>query len=504
MMAMLISNPSCCGRPLYSGSSEALGYQLDNVGRSLAFIALGAFFSTSLLILAKEAAGCETEIPPGETEPPECDGRILGMRPSSLLTVYSIITGLVGAVVAPVMGALIDFTNHRLTIARAFVIGITLLHIPSIFISSKIWMLVAICQVISALLGQWTNTIRYSYLPELTTDKSLLNKWISSFLVAQFGSMISYILFMVILGTVLGIGDDHLLMTRVSSGVSFVVQTIMVATAWICCLKARKATNTLEPNQSLWTAGFVQVYRTSCKLTQPSFRALRWFYIQTSFADSMIESLATVAITFNTDTLQFTAQENGIAILALLLGSVPGGVVSQVYIRRFGNAIHSNIWACTIMLCTSTLAGILLKGPGQQLTTYIIGFFWGFCIGWKRAGDEFMASTLIPKNQNAELMGLFTFARVCLSWFPPLIFTALNEAGVAQRFIIIALNIMFVASIFGLCMMGSYDEALQKLDEEETGHTKGSILAVIEKSGITEVGGDDEEPSTRKVIGQIE
>jgi hypothetical protein len=70
--------PKFRGKPLYHGNQEALAWAFDGLGRSIPLIYSGAFFGTALINLAKEAAGCETEAPPGETLVPECNETIHG------------------------------------------------------------------------------------------------------------------------------------------------------------------------------------------------------------------------------------------------------------------------------------------------------------------------------------------------------------------------------------------------------------------------------------------
>lgn len=79
--------PRWKGKPVYYGNPEALGWALDTVGRAIYFIGLGAFLGTALLQLAREAAGCEPDQP--------CTKTINGMKPSSLLTTYTMIVGVV-------------------------------------------------------------------------------------------------------------------------------------------------------------------------------------------------------------------------------------------------------------------------------------------------------------------------------------------------------------------------------------------------------------------------
>lgn len=95
--------PTWRGKPVYHGNEEALAWGLDIVARAIAFVAMGAFVGTALLRIAKEAAGCETQPPAGSTSVPECNGRVYGIRPSSLLTTYTMTVGVVSAALMPLV-----------------------------------------------------------------------------------------------------------------------------------------------------------------------------------------------------------------------------------------------------------------------------------------------------------------------------------------------------------------------------------------------------------------
>jgi MFS-type transporter involved in bile tolerance (Atg22 family) len=165
-------------------------------------------------------------------------------------------------------------------------------------------------------------------------------------------------------------------------------------------------------------------------------------------------------ITYLSDTLDFSSTENGIAILCMLIGSIPGAVVAGKSHKHW-NPIRGSILATLVLLVNTVVAAIVLKEPGQQVQTYVFGVCYGLGIGWKWTTDKLLASVLIPEGQDAELMGVYLFAGQILTWLPPLVFTALNEAGVSQRVGIGTLGIYFFLGMIALAMMGSYREAIQ-------------------------------------------
>jgi hypothetical protein len=76
-------------------------------------IGTAVFVSSEILKLAKEAAGCGTEID-GETWAElGCNNRVYGLKSSSTLTNVIVMEKIVMAVVVPFIGFIIYHTNHR-------------------------------------------------------------------------------------------------------------------------------------------------------------------------------------------------------------------------------------------------------------------------------------------------------------------------------------------------------------------------------------------------------
>jgi MFS family permease len=191
-----------------------------------------------------------------------------------------------------------------------------------------------------------------------------------------------------------------------------------------------------------------------------SYRALLWFLVSVALVDAAVQSLITIAITYLTDTLEFDSTENGIAVLAMLLGSVPGGFVGGRTIRWI-NPIRSGILATLVLAINTIVAAVVLTGPGQQAVTYGLALVWGLGTGWKWTADKSLVSSTVPDGQDAELMGLYLFSGQVLTWVPPLVYTALNEAGVSPRVGIGTLSVYFAAGILALVSRGSYRDAVE-------------------------------------------
>eukprot|EP00934_Nitzschia_sp_Nitz4_P005376 Nitzschia sp. Nitz4//scaffold162_size51285//27330//28991//NITZ4_006971-RA/size51285-processed-gene-0.34-mRNA-1//1//CDS//3329537979//5366//frame0 len=479
--------PYVRGKPIYHGNQEALAWALDGIARAVQFIGAGAFLGTALIRIAKEAAGCPTEPPEGESVVPECNEKVYGIKPSSLLTTYTMIVGVASACLLPLMGAIVDYTPYRLRIGQISSVLFTVLIIPTIFLNENNFFGVALVQVVLSFTGWAQTAISYAYLPELTTDVELLSDYTKSFTICNFGSMVIYLGINIGLVQVLGKSDDDLFTNQLAMSIALGTNIVLLGYSWGFLFGHRPRMHELPPDRSLWTAGFVQLYNTSNHIFQ-NYRSLKWFYISISMCDGGLQALATIAITYMADQLLFSAQESGIAIGSMLLGSVPGAALANWVTKRMG-PIASSMSAIVLLIIATALFALLIKGPGQTLETYILAFVWGIGTGWKWTCDRLVASSIIPNGQDTELMGVFLFSGQCLSWVPPLLYTTINEMGVSQRIGVATLDIFFVLALMACWMMGSYETARMQvqrsdrpplLEDGENGVTRKDTIMVPE------------------------
>jgi len=193
---------------------------------------------------------------------------------------------------------------------------------------------------------------------------------------------------------VAGLSNDDIATARIGQSTSFAVASVTLSYAW-SLFRPRPCSRTLQEGKSLWTAEFIQVFHSSIRVWK-HYKALKWFYIAVAFADAAIQSLITIAVTFLTDQLEFTSFENGIAILVMLVASVPGGVFAGWITARFHNPIFTSIVSVVIMAVNTLVAALVLRGPAQQIETYLLAGDWGLGTGMKWTADRLLSSTIIP------------------------------------------------------------------------------------------------------------
>jgi MFS-type transporter involved in bile tolerance (Atg22 family) len=95
------------------------------------------------------------------------------------------------------------------------------------------------------------------------------------------------------------------------------------------------------------------------------------------------------------------------------------------------------------------------------LSAYCFAAIWGLSTGWVYPTEKVLYCTIIPKGQEAELMGVYICACQILSWLPPLVFTIMNESGISMRIGLLTLNAYFLISFVILFFVGDYQAALE-------------------------------------------
>lgn len=444
-------------------------WTLDSAARGTVIMGGAVFISTALLKQARQAAGC--------VEGEECHGRVYGMRPSSLLTNIVTIVGILSASTMPLVGSIVDHTRYRRQVGRTSASILTALILVQVILLRHVWFGAAIIQVFLAFTYFIHLCALYAYLPELTSDSNQLIKYTGRFIAAQYASSVVFLLVMVILLEFFQVADV-LASAWISQSLVFAVCTLFFGYSWTLLFPDRPAAQQVPEGQSILTAGFDKIYATSQTIWS-RHDAIKWFLISVAFAESATAAFSSIAITYMTDHLLFSSTENGIAILLLLLFGIPGTKVASMFTNRF-NPIRSLQLCLLLWIVTTAAASLVLHGQGQQLSAYCFAAIWGLSMGWVYPTEKVLYCTIIPKGQEAELMGVYICACQILSWLPPLVFTIMNESGISMRIGLLTLNAYFLISFVILFFVGDYQEALEHARVVDMDQTKDRDNAVME------------------------
>jgi MFS-type transporter involved in bile tolerance (Atg22 family) len=369
----------------------------------------------------------------------------------------STVVGLVVAICLPIVGAILDHTSFRKKLGQYTALIQICLVSTLCFISENNWFVMVVVQVFSTLVG-WVHTlVIFAYLPELTSDPKILIKWTANFHLLQYVFVMVFLPSMVAVLYFLGYTNNEIMSARIATGTSLAISTILFGWTWTRLMEPRGTLQTLPEGASLRTIGFIRVWTTAKEICQ-NYRQLMWFFMSVCLVEAAQSSLAVISLTYMTDKLQMTVTENGIGIFILFAFSAVGTLIGAASIKVM-NPIRSNQLCQLFTVGATTTAVFLLTGPGQQNRAYVIAALWGIGAGWKITVERFAVTQIIPKSQDAEMMGFYLFASQVLIWCPTLIYTTLNEAGYDARIGVALLNVFFLGGFVCLSLMGSYDDA---------------------------------------------
>ena len=329
--------PTWKGKPIYDGNPEVLGWTLISVAESIQHVGSGAFFATTMLRLASDAVVCHAQqaqlLDISNATVVELCGPTFGsINPSSLLSMYAIIVGIVSTTFLPLLGAIVDYTKHRRLVGRISSTLFVLFQIPSILLNKNNYPMILSFHVIAILIGWIQMSMLFAYLPELTSCEKKLASYTRSITIWTFSATIIYLLSVVGFVTIIGKGGDDVFTSMVGMATSFGINAIFSALAWGFLLGKRGALHerpvipttttrtevvtshsedeeeagaassieeevVVTRSRSLYAIGFIQLWGTAKHIVH-NYRSLKWFYVSTAFSEAGLQAFSIIASKF--------------------------------------------------------------------------------------------------------------------------------------------------------------------------------------------------------------
>lgn len=415
---------------------------MDCPGRSILFIVSAVYLVPVIIHYAYLEAGCKASA----DDEDECDGTFIGLHPSSVYTVVAAVGGLVCAILMPLAGAIVDYTDKRKQVAVWTVAIFAVVSLFQAFIFRSTWIAITILQGTVAVGSFMTHQVMtFAYMPELTDDHDVELSRINA--VARAWEMVSqlgFILMMTIIGFAmpdLGPVDK----ARIGQTLAFLIASPILWYAWTF-MESRPALHSLPQGGNLATIGFTQVFSTITSLRSKHPMTAR-FLFGYAFGEAGTGTFVQMGATYLI--VQLGMEDTGPFFAAVLVFAIPGSYFSQFVTRRFGyvRSLQMAIWFFII----STLAfSAFAHKPEHQTISYLWGVLFGLAIGWIYPVQRSLYCKIIPGGCEAELMGLYQLCAMIISWLPPLGFTVINEATGSLRAALIVVPVFHAVYSFVL------------------------------------------------------
>ncbi len=412
-----------------------------------------------MIFLASQEVGCVDE----EEIILDCDERVHGFAPSSLVTNIATLAALSAAFFLPVIGAVIDYTPYRQQIGKCVAIALVLFQAVLIATLPSTWFVMSILQAGAIALYQIHYAIASAYLPDIArydVDAETYNSFNRSFYALQFGGEAFLLILTVAIATAFGM--DTVNTAQLGQAFGTVWLLIAFGGAWNR-LPEMPRRRTLPPDQNLFLEGFRQNLRTAQAVANQNL-TLKWFFLAVVFGEAGSSALLPIVITLLTNVLNFDGTQVGISFLLSLIATLPGIAANTILTRRYCPTI-SAILAMVGAIIVTTVAMVHIPVLPQELypsVGKVYSLFWGFFLGWWYASEQLLFSFLLPAGQESELTGFFVYCIVVLTWFPPLIYSViLNQGLINETYGLSTLIACQLLALFCLTRLPSWDEALK-------------------------------------------
>jgi len=421
------------------------------------------FLSASFITLAKNHAGCMQKDENGNFSVIDevCDKKVYGFKPSSFITNIAAIAGVLVAFLLPFIGAIVDYTRYRKLIgciAAALVISIQTIQIGTV---EATWFFMTILQAINGFLSQCVRLAAFSYLPEIhrIVGDRIMPQLNTRFFILAACASITYLVLVAGSGFLTKTFNNDVKTAQIGQAVDMVVSGIFYALGFYFFTK-KEPRRELPENESLFFAGFKQVFFTARGIWRHYRSTLGWFFLAVIFARTATISFLVIVVTLLIEVMKFSGIASGAAYLVVLFFTVPGS-----FFARFLMSKKDSIFCIRLSLIVFigvNFAGFLtMTGPEVSHLVWLFAALWGFMMGWFFPTEVNIYSSLMPKGQEAEFAGFFLYCSQVLGWFPSLIFTIINERGNWLGWGGLQLNIYLFLSLMCYFMMPSWNECAE-------------------------------------------
>lgn len=430
---------------------EATGYGLIAFTNSI-ISSSAIFYTTSLLDLARVEAGCTNE-------DEECDALVYGiLKPTSLLTMMATIAGAGASFLMPLVGSIVDHSNYRRTVGKYAAVLLTMISAVCIFLSQTTFPFFVILYIFLGFTFLVHNCVACAYVADLTKDHKEMARYMARFSITQYLSFMFGIVLTT--GIAMGIGTGDTGTARVAQGLSSIVCIIFLGTSWSFLLGEREALSEVPEGSTIISAGFRSIYHTMNEI-RSQFPALKWFLLVVCFAEAATGAIIIVSTTYMESVLGMSSAEIGAVFLTVLVSAIPGSLMAKAITTRY-NPFRSIQTVLMLWIVSIPIGASVLTGRENWKYIFVVGIFWGIGLGWLHPTNMTAFISIIPPGRESELMGTIIFAGTCLNWFPSLMFTVINEAGMSMRWGLATLDIFFVLAFLVLFLVGSHENAVKQ------------------------------------------
>ncbi|MGH9836249.1 MAG: MFS transporter [Blastocatellia bacterium] len=362
------------------------------------------------------------------------------------------ISEVIVGVLAPILGAIADFSGSRKKFLAVCALIIVFFTASLYFVGPGMTALGVALYVIANVGFAGGGVFIDSFLPGISTEENAGRisgrKWAMGYL----SGLVSVLLCLPLSRNIVANPtEQQLSMAKLIPVVVAVYYALAVIPTFLF-LRERSVKVVLPPGENYVTIGFRQLKTTFAHIKQyrDLFRLLIAFLI---YNDGIVTVIYFAGL-YAKNTLKFTAFEFGVMIVVINVVAAAGAFAFGFIADRIGQKrtifISLSIWLIAVVL-----AYLIESKTGFYFVSGLVGIGMGSCQSVSRS----LVSVFTPKQNAAEFFGFLGIAGKSLAFAGPAIFGVLSWLTGSQRPAILSVGAFF---IIGMILLWAVDEARGK------------------------------------------
>jgi MFS transporter, UMF1 family len=362
-----------------------------------------------------------------------CEGQPIG---DALWGTNVSISMMIGAIVAPVLGAASDYSGKRKRFLLAFTL-VSIICTSLLYLTGQGTILLASVLFILANVGFEGGLVFYdAYLPELTSERSYGRLSGYGFAMGYLGALVTLAVCLPLITG--GFAPENLPNIKLSY---LVAASFFLVFSVPLFLALRDKKPVLTENVSWLKVGFREVLKTLKNIRQ--YPNLVRFLLAFFFYNDGILTIIAFASIYASNTLKFTFVELVYFFITVQTTAIVGSVIFGFITDKIGAkrtiVITLLIWIGVILLTFITETKEMF---------YVVGLLAGISMGSSQSSSRSLMAKLTPKAHTAEFFGFYdgSFGKAS-AIIGPWFFGMVSAVAGSQRIAIASLLLFFVVGL---------------------------------------------------------
>jgi UMF1 family MFS transporter len=371
-----------------------------------------------------------------------------GLKGDFLWGLAASISEIIVALLAPVLGAIADFSGSRKKFLAACAVTITFFTASLYFVGPGMALMGLVLYIIANIGFAGGGVFIDSFLPGISNESNAGRisgmKWAFGYT----SGLVATALCLPLAGNVVeNPTPEQLSLARLIPVIVAVYYAVMVIPTFLF-LRDRSVAKPLPKGDNYLTVGFRQLRHTLKQIRRyrELFKLLVAFLV---YNDGVVTVIYFAAL-YATDTIGFTTEDVVKMFIAMnviaALGAFSFGYIADRIGQKRTIFISLGIW---------TAAVVLAYFSTTKQSFYVVATLAGVGMGSTQSVSRSLLALFTPKENAAEFFGFLGIAGKALAFLGPIIFGTVSQMTGSQRPAILSIGIFFVA---GMVLLSLVDE----------------------------------------------